>query len=100
MTPSVSRRWDHVCHLADTAAKSLCRNALQARRSSTAPDSETLTWPTGWVRCAWCKKIAPYGSPDLIPVKRKRGTALMHTKCAHDAELHDWANAPPVHGGD
>lgn len=54
----------------------------------------------GWVRCAWCKKLVAYGSPDLIAVKRKRGTMVMHKTCAHDAELHDWANAPPVHGGD
>ncbi len=54
----------------------------------------------GWVRCPWCKKIEPYGSEDLVLVKRKRGTAFMHAKCAKDAELHDWGNAPPLHGGD
>jgi hypothetical protein len=75
---------------------------LQARWSPTAPESDTprLGWPTGWVRCAWCKKIEPYGSEDLILVKRKKGTAFMHTKCAKEAELHDWGNAPPLHGGD
>ncbi len=64
------------------------------------PDASSLTWPTGWVRCAWCKKIAPYGSPDLVQVKRRKGIMVMHKACAHEAELHDWANAPPVHGGD
>ncbi len=70
--------------------------------SSTAPDPQPdpLTWPAGWVRCAWCKKIALYGSPDIIQVKRKRGTVFMHARCAHEAELHDWGNAPPMHGAD
>ena len=61
---------------------------------------DTCTWPIGWVRCAWWKKLARCVSPNLILVKRKRGTALMHKQCAKDAELHDWANAPPAHGGD
>lgn len=64
------------------------------------PTSTSLSWPQGWVRCAWCKKLEPYGSKDLTQVKRKRGTVFMHAKCAKDAELHDWGNAPPLHGGD
>ncbi len=67
----------------------------------TAPEPESaLSWPTGWVRCAWCKKIVPYGSSELVLVKRKRGQAFMHAKCAHEAELHDWNKEPPLHGGD
>lgn len=82
--------------------KSLSPDALQAWWSPTAPEtsSSTLAWPTGWVRCAWCKKIEPYGSKDLVLVKRRRGSVMMHAKCAKDAELHDWGNAPPLHGGD
>ncbi len=83
-------------------AKSLSLNALQARWSPTPPEqaSASLAWPQGWVRCAWCKKVEPYGSKDLTQVKRKRTTVFMHVKCAKDAELHDWGNAPPLHGGD
>lgn len=84
------------------AAKSLIRNAFQAWWSPTPPEpaSTVLAWPQSWARCAWCKKIEPYGSKELIPVKRKRGTVLMHGACAKEAELHDWGNAPPSHGGD
>jgi len=83
-------------------AKSLTRNAFQARWFPTAPETTptSLAWPIGWVRCAWCKKIEPYGSKELVLVKRKRGAVFMHAKCAKDAELHDWGNAPPTHGGD
>ena len=59
-----------------------------------------LEWPVSWVRCAWCKKITPYNSPDLILVRRRRGTVYMHQKCAHDAELADWGKEPPMHGAD
>ncbi len=69
-------------------------------RTAPKAESRTLTWPAGWVRCAWCKKVVPYGSEDLVQIKRRKGTMVMHKKCAHEAELHDWANAPPVHGGD
>ena len=64
------------------------------------PTPATLAWPIGWVRCAWCKKVVPYGSSDLVSVKRKRVQVLMHKQCAHEAELHDWNKEPPLHGGD
>ncbi len=69
-------------------------------RTAPEPTTSTLAWPAGWVRCAWCKKIEAYGSEDLVLVKRKRTFVFMHTKCAKEAELHDWGNAPPQHGGD
>ncbi len=69
-------------------------------RTAPKAESRALTWPAGWVRCAWCKKVVPYGSEDLVQIKRRKGTMVMHKKCAHEAELHDWANAPPAHGGD
>lgn len=70
--------------------------------SPTGPDPQpnSLAWPVGWVRCAWCKKIVPYGSTELIQVKRKRATVFMHANCAKEAELHDWNKEPPLHGGD
>jgi hypothetical protein len=52
------------------------------------------------VRCAWCKKIVPYGSSEVIFVKRKRDAVYMHPKCAHDAELAEWGKEPPMHGAD
>lgn len=64
------------------------------------PGTADLVFPKGWVRCAWCKKIVPYGSPDIVLVKRRRGTVYMHPKCAHDAEIADWGKEPPMHGGD
>ncbi len=72
------------------------------RGSPTSPHEviAALAWPQGWVRCAWCKKIEPYGSKDLVQVERKRTKVFMHAKCAKEAELHDWGNAPPRHGGD
>ncbi len=73
---------------------------MQAWWSGMPTDSEPLTWPAGWVRCAWCKKIELYGSKDLVVVERRRTKVFMHAKCAKDAELHDWGNAPPRHGGD
>ncbi len=75
---------------------------MQVRWFSTAPEpkGEALAWPIGWVRCAWCKKVARYGSTDVVLVKRRRHTVYMHAKCAHDAELAEWGKEPPMHGAD
>ncbi len=59
-----------------------------------------LGYPISWIRCAECRKIVPYGSGELVPVHRGRDVVYMHPECRHKAELREWNQEPPLHGGD
>ena len=67
---------------------------------ASSEESATLAFPAGWVRCAWCKQVVPYRSPDLRQVRGRGGLVYMHAKCAHEAELAAWNKEPPMHGAD
>ncbi len=72
-------------------------------RWSVTPDETSpasLAFPASWVRCWWCGKIVPYGSPEIAPVTRGKDVVYMHAKCQHEAEVAEWSKEPPMHGGD
>jgi hypothetical protein len=59
-----------------------------------------LAWPRSWVRCWWCGRIVPYGSPEVQPVKRGRDIVYMHPDCHREHQVEEWGKEPPLHGGD
>ncbi len=76
--------------------------SLIHRRHATSLEQApiTLAFPISWVRCWWCGKVEPYGSPEIQAVKRGRDIIYMHPKCANEHQVDEWNKEPPLHGGD
>lgn len=58
-----------------------------------------VQYPRPWVRCIVCKEVAPYGSPDLVPIAHGLAVVYVHRGCVKGGELDEWSREPPKLGG-